>query len=303
MGGSTTTTQTATIPAAQQQEWSNLLGQTNQTTNQDLSNVNYGQLAQNFQNGSQNILNQQVNPSQLSAGITQAGQASQGWTNPGTAQSWMNPFENTALASQLQLGQQNVLAPELASIDQGAAASGALGGDRNQVLKGQAINQFNQQELNQVAQGENTAYNTGLGAFQNANAQNLQGQTAGAQTNLAGANSNIYANFASGQNALNGIAASEAPEQQLASEAGILGAQPYQGTTTGVQQQSAGSWLGGVLGAGLGAAGQIFKGAGSGGGGGSAAATGGAIQQEGGIMSVKHYDKPRKPRHKKKKTN
>jgi hypothetical protein len=300
MGGSQTTTQTATIPQFQQNEWQNLLGQENSQTNADIAAGNSAGITSQIQGNTQNILNQQLNPSQLSAGITNAGQASQGWTNPGTSQSWMNPYESSALQSQLQLGQQNVLQPELASIDQGAAASGALGGDRDQVAKNLATQGYNSQALNTIAQGENTAYNTGLGAFQSANAQNLQGQTAGAQTQLAGANSNIYANFAAGQNDLNSIAASEAPGQQLQSEAGVLAAQPYQGTTTGVTQQSPGSWLGGILSAGLGAVGSIFKGAGSGNSGGGNAATGGAIESAGGITAVRHFDKPRKPRHKKK---
>jgi hypothetical protein len=286
MGGSNQTTQTTTIPQFQSTDWQNLINQSNAQTNADIGNVNYGQLSNQFQNSSQNILNNQVNPSQLASGITQAGTASQGWTNPGTAQQWESPYTNSALASTLQLGQQNILDPELAQTSQAAAASNALGGSREQVLQGMQSQQYNQNALNTTLQGENQAYNTGLGAFQSANQQNLAGQEAGAQTNLAGANSNIYANFAAGQNNLNSIAASEAPGQQLSSEAGILSGLPNQSTVTGVQTQSPGSWLGGILGGTLAGTGSLLGGLGS----------GGYLAKGGGITA-----RPRKPRHRKSK--
>lgn len=246
------------VPDWESQSWQNLVSQAGNQTQSDINSVNYGQLNSQFQNGSQDILNQRVDPNSLQSGIVGAGQKS--WTDPGTAASYMSPYTNTALASQVNLDRSQLLDPQLAGIDRQAAGSGALGGSRNAISRQMANNSFNTNESNVIAQGENNAYNTGIAAFNSDANRNLQGQTAGAQTNLAGANSNVYADFASGQNALNGIAASEAPGQQYGQLAGIMGQLPNQGTQQTQTSQTAGSSLGGILGGLLGGAGQLITG-------------------------------------------
>lgn len=256
MAKPSTQTTTSTAPAWQTQDFQNLYGQAAQTTAADIGSVNYGGIQNQIGNSTNSILGNQVNGQQLASGITGAG--SSAWTNPGTAQSYMDPYESTALASQVGLDRSSILNPELAQSQSSAAASGALGGDRQQVLQGQLTNNFNNTEANTIAQGENTAYTTGQNAYESDAARNLAGQEAGANTQLQAAGTNIYANSAATQNNLAGIAASEAPEQQLATQAGILGTAPKQGT----QQQTTtpnGGALGGILGGVLGGAGQLIS--------------------------------------------
>jgi hypothetical protein len=257
MGKGSTTTQTTSLPSWENSDLQSLLSQTNSQVNNDLQAVNYGQVQNQIGNSTQGILNQQVNPTQLSSGISAAG--SSNWTNPGTASSYMSPYESTALANQVQLANSTLLQPELASIDQGAAASGALGGDRDQVLKSQAINNFNQSEQNQIAQGENTAYTTGQSAYESDAARNLAGQEAAANTGIAGSQANVNTNLAATQNQLSGISASEAPEQQLLNEEQGLDSSPNQSTVKGTTQESTGSMLGGILGGLVSAGGDILS--------------------------------------------
>lgn len=257
MAGSkgSTSTSTTTIPDWEQQDFSSLIAKSNNQTNADINSINYPQLLGQFGNATSNILNSQVNPKQLSAPIAQAGGAS--WTQPNTAQSYMNPYESTALQSQIGIDRNSLLQPELAQVDRNAAGSGALGGDRNQLERSQTVNNFNNTEANTVAQGMNSAYNTGLGAF-NADAnRNLQGQTSAAQTGLAGTSSNIYSQFAGTQAGLNQIAASEAPGQQVNQQAGILGALPHMGQTQ-TSTSPNGGMFGGIAGGILGGIGQLF---------------------------------------------
>lgn len=172
----------------------------------------------------------------------------------------MSPYENTALASQLNLDQQNILAPEQAANARSNASSGALGGSRAGIQNAMTTNQFNQNEMNQIAQGENTAYQTGEAQYNADESRNLTANTQAANTAISGANSNVYANLAATQNGLQGIQAAESPEQQLATEAGIYGSVPSQATTTGTTTQNPGSVAGGIATGLLGGAGQLLKG-------------------------------------------
>lgn len=254
--GQKQTTETS-APAWQTSQFQDLLGQSNAATQQGISLANAPGVVNQIQGSTQGILGQQLNGQQLASGITGAG--SSAWTDPGTASSYMNPYVNNALSSQINVDRTMLLNPALAGADSSAAASGALGGDRSQVLKGQIINGFNQNESNQVAQGLNSAYNTGLSAYQADSARNLAGQEAGAQTQLSAAGSNIYANSAATQNGLAGIAAAESPEQQYATQAGILATAPHNSTTTQTQTPNGGA-LGGILGGIIGGAAKLIPG-------------------------------------------
>lgn len=252
-----TSTQTVTPPSWQTDAFTSLLGQSNNQLQSDLSLANAPGAVNQINQNTQGILGQQQNGAALAAPITSAGSAA--WTDPGTASSYMNPYISGALSSQIGIDRSSILDPALAGIDASSAASGALGGDRSQVLKGQTINNFSNTEANTVAQGLNSAYTSGQTAFQNDAARNLAGQEAGANTQLQSSGNNIYANSAATQNTLAGIAAAESPAQQYATQAGILATAPKAGTTQQTTTPNGGA-LGGILGGVLGGAGQLLKG-------------------------------------------
>ncbi len=248
MGQKTAPSQTQTtnsqMSAGQEQEWNSGLQNLNSTINQDIGSVNYGQLQGQLGQNAQNIEGQQVNAAGIAAPIAAAGQTS--WATPGTAQQFMSPYENTALQNQVNLATQTELNPQLAQQQASAAASGALGGSRSALQEGLTTQNFDQNMNSMIAQGENQAYNTGEQTFEQEQARNLQGQTAAAQTNLAGVNSNVYANLAASQPLMQQIQASEAPGQQEMQGIQALGMQPKEGTQTTTQVSSPGT--GGILG-------------------------------------------------------
>lgn len=254
----TTSTQTTSLPGYESAGIQNLLGQANTQTNQDISNINAPGLTNQIQANSTGILGNQVNSSALTSPLT--ANANSNWTQPGVAQSYISPYENTALASQVNLDQQNVLAPEQAANARSQAASGALGGSRAGIQNAMTNNQFNAQEMNQIAQGENTAYQTGEQQYNADQSRNLAANTQAANTGISAANSNTYNSLASNQGLLQSIQAGESPEQQLQSEAGIYGSVPSQATTTGTQTQNAASVWGGVVSGLLGGAGDLLTG-------------------------------------------
>lgn len=255
MSKGTTSTSTTSAPAWQTADFQNLYNQSNQQTQQDIGLANAPGVVNQINQNTQGILGQQLNGQQLASGITGAG--SSAWTNPGTASSYMDPYESTALASQIGVDRSSILNPELAQSQSSAAASGALGGDRQQVLQSQLTNNFNNTEANQVAQGENTAYTTGQAAYENDAARNLAGQEAGANTQLQTAGSNIYSDSAANQSGLSGIAAAESPEQQYATQSGILASAPKNSTTQSTTTPNGGA-LGGILGGVLGGAAKLL---------------------------------------------
>lgn len=259
MSKGSTNTASTTVPEWQSNDFQNLYNSTNGTTSADIANENIPGVTSQIQGSSQNILQNQLNPTAVSAPIAATGTTS--WTDPGTAQSFMNPYESTALQSQVNLDRNSILNPELAQGDTNAAASSALGGDRAAVLRSNTLNNFNNTEANTIAQGENTAYNTGESTFEAEQARNLAAQQAAAQAGLGATASNIYANSAATQNALAGISAGEAPEQQQATQAGILASAPNQPTTKQTTTPNGGA-LGGILGGLLGGTGQLLTGIG-----------------------------------------
>ena len=255
MSKPSTNTQTVQPPSWQTQAFQQLLGNSTAQTSQDLSLADAPGVVNQISNNTQGILGQQQNGAALAAPITAAGSSS--WTNPGTVSSYMSPYENTALASQVNLDRSSILNPELAGAASSEAASGALGGDRSAVLQSNLTNNFNNTEANTIAQGENTAYTTGENAYEADAARNLAGQEAGANTQLQTAGTNIYANSAATQNGLAGIAAAESPEQQYATQAGILATAPKAGTTQSTTTPTGGATAG-ILGGLLGGAGQLI---------------------------------------------
>src|ERR1035438_6501361 len=156
---SNTNTQNTQMSPQQGAEWDAQIGNTQNTIAGDIGSVNYGQTQSQLGQMSNNILGNQVNSQQLAAPIAQAGQAN--WATPGTAQSYMNPYENTALASQVGLEQSQIENPQLAQMQRGDAASGALGGSRGAIGQNNYQQGFNQQMMGQIAQGESQAYDTG----------------------------------------------------------------------------------------------------------------------------------------------
>ncbi len=141
-------------------------------------------------------LNQQATPntSTYTPGtVNPTNVSTQGW-NADAANQYMSPYVQAALQPQINNINQNY-AQRQNAMNQAAAGSGNFGGDRAAVNSALLTKQ-QQDEINGVtAQGYNTAYNSGLGAFQSDQARNLQGQ----QSNqAAGINTG---EFNQGQNA------------------------------------------------------------------------------------------------------
>lgn len=118
---------------------------------------------------------------------------SQNWDTT-TAQRYMNPYTNTVLQTQQQLANQQ-FGQQQAGLNQQAAASGALGGDRNAVAQSSLLNDFNLQQQNLQANALQSAYTTGQTAFNNDANRNLQAGVENSQLGLAAAIQNANLNF------------------------------------------------------------------------------------------------------------
>lgn len=167
-GQSNTNTQVQQIPEFEQQ-----FAQANQNIAASIASQPYptyqGQLIAGF-NPQQQQGMQQVQDSSTAyqpylnaaAGYSQA--AAQPW-NTQTAQQYMSPYAQAALQPQVQ-ALQNQFAQQQHQTDAQATQAGAFGDSRHGVQT--ALNNFNdnQQLAGLEAQGMNTAYNTGLGAYQ-----------------------------------------------------------------------------------------------------------------------------------------
>jgi hypothetical protein len=243
---STQQTSNSMMSPGQEAQWANQLNNINSTIQGDIASVPYGQIQSQLGKNAQNILGNQVNAQGLAAPIAAAGQNS--WTTPGTAQSFMNPYIQNSLAQQVGLATSTELNPQLAQMQRSDAASGALGGSRGALNQGLATQNFNQNMNNLIAEGMNNAYGQGMQQFNTQNALNLAAQQQAAQTQLAGANSNVYANLAASQPLMQQIQASEVPAQELMQGIQGLAMQPREGTTTttGVQSPGSGGILGGI---------------------------------------------------------
>lgn len=144
----------------------------------------------------------------IAEGLTAAG--SQQW-NPQSAQQYMNPYAQAALAPQIQQLQLQQGQNQLA-IDKGATQSGAFGDARHGVQS--ALNDYYAgQNLNNLeAQGMNTAYNTGQQAF-NADQSRLLG--AGSQFGNLGASQQSLGETGANANFNAGAQQQQLTQQQL----------------------------------------------------------------------------------------
>lgn len=92
-------------------------------------------------------------------------QGPKSWTDPGTAQQYINPYAETSLRSQQRLANQQ-FAQQQNQLRSQATGQKAFGGSRAAIAEQAA--QLNQNIANQnlAAQGMNTAYQSGMGQFQ-----------------------------------------------------------------------------------------------------------------------------------------
>lgn len=170
---------------------------------------------QNFGNQAQPLLNNGIN-AQYNAYTTAANVAqnplsapdqvkSQNWTDPGVAQSYMNPYETNVLQSQLNLANQQ-FGEQQNQRNSSAVQAGAFGGDRAALVNEAAQRDFNNSNNQMVAQGLSGAYNTGQQAFQAGNSANLLAQEANQQSQLSTnqLNSSNELNSAGLQNTIGG---------------------------------------------------------------------------------------------------
>lgn len=102
------------------------------------------------------------------------------WTNPGTAQAFMNPYQqNVTDIQKREATRQSDI--QGVSSDAQFAKAGAFGGSRQGVVDAERQRNLAQQQNDIQAQGSNQAYQQGMQQY---NAQ--QAQTAGAAQQLAG---------------------------------------------------------------------------------------------------------------------
>jgi hypothetical protein len=123
------------------------------------------------------------------------------FTSPGMAESYMSPYMSNVVARQQQDAQRQAALAEQ-GLNAQAARSGAFGGSGNYLMRGQAAGNLARQKNDIMAQGQQAAYQQGMGQFNaeqaaTANAAQLNAQQGqfgaglglqGLQTALTGAN-------------------------------------------------------------------------------------------------------------------
>ena len=122
------------------------------------------------------------------------------WLNPGTAASYMSPYETNVLQSQLGLANQQ-FGEQQNQRNSSAISQGTFGGDRAALVNESAQRDFNNSQNQMIAQGLNTAYTTGQQAYQADNSANLLSQEANQQANQNTQNTNVQSGLQT--NALN----------------------------------------------------------------------------------------------------
>jgi hypothetical protein len=189
-------------------------------------------------NAPQNISAQKYNAATMQGGPNvQASQMAgpQSWTAPGTAQQYMDPYIETALASQQGLANRQ-FAQQQNQLRSQAAQQKAFGGARETLAEQNA--QLNQNLANQnlAAQGLSQAYQTGVGQFNTAQGQALQA----GQANLSAAQQAALANQLYGQGGYQSQAANQAAlnaqMQQYVQNALAAAQTNYGGQLTAAQQ-------------------------------------------------------------------
>lgn len=201
-GGSNTVTQTQQIP-----DWQKDFAQANESIASSIASRPYqayqGQMIAGLTPQQQQGMQQTQDASTayqpyLNAAKDMTAGAVQPWTAQ-TAQQYMNPYAMAALAPQMQQLQLQQGQNQLA-LNKNATQSGAYGDARHGVAQGMN-NFYGNMAMNDLtSQGMNTAYNTGLQAFQQHQATQLaQGQQMAAlggqaqSLGLAGGNANFNA--------------------------------------------------------------------------------------------------------------
>ena len=135
------------------------------------------------------------------------GLANKAWTDPGVAQSYMNPYIENNLKIQEDLANRQ-FAQQQNQLNSQAAGRGAFGGSASALAQQNA--QYNQNLANQnrVAQGMNDAYNFGMQGFQNDMGRQLQANQGllGAGGQQAAYNQNLFQNWGQAGNTLQNLA-------------------------------------------------------------------------------------------------
>ena len=116
----------------------------------------------------------------------------QSWTDPGMAQSFMNPYQQGVTDIGLRKANEQA---GVAGAQRGAqaAASGAFGGSRQAIGDVAAASGLRQQLGDIQAQGSNAGYLSGMGQFNTQQAANLQAQQANQQAGLTAGGQNLNA--------------------------------------------------------------------------------------------------------------
>jgi hypothetical protein len=137
------------------------------------SQVNAGQLS-NYQMGAPSAVN------------------TQSFTDPGMAQSFMNPYQQNVTDIGLRKANEQA---GVAGAQRGAqaAASGAFGGSRQAIGDVAAASGLRQQLGDIQAQGSNAGYLSGMGQFNAQQGANLQAQQANQQAGLTAGGQNLAA--------------------------------------------------------------------------------------------------------------
>lgn len=166
----------------------------------------YGTIT-NYLNQSASPYTQSYNPGSVgynsvnSTNNQQSISAPQSW-DANAAKQYMSPYLQASLQPQINNINQDYALRQNAN-NAAAAGAGSFGGDRAGVNSA-LITKQQQDEINGVtAQGYNTAYNTGLGAFQTANNQNLAAQQAQANIYAQNNASNLQSQIANQQAGIN----------------------------------------------------------------------------------------------------
>lgn len=227
----------------------------NQFQGQDFNSMGLGYLStqnpnlQNFQmQGPQNVRGAQTQAAQLNTAPMFAGTQFQGpqnvgaervgtqdFTNPATAQSYMNPYMQNVVDVQQREAQRQA---DIAKLGRNAQAvgAGAFGGSRQAIQNAEAARNLAIQKGDIQAQGLNAAYNQAQQAFQTDQARQLQAQQANQQAGLQAGLANQQMGYNTGlQNAQLGQQAGLA-NQALAGQYGLQQGQFNQAANLANQQ-------------------------------------------------------------------
>lgn len=174
---------------------------------------------------------------QAAGNVAPSAQAStQSWTNPGTAQQYMNPYTQQVVNAQLSEAQEQEQQQLQMQAGQ-AAQAGAFGGSRAAVEAANTSLGYQQLAAQLQAQGLQSSYSQGMQQFNQEQGLGLQAQTTNIQSGLQAALSNQQMQ----QQANTQNLASQLQTQQLGTQSGLQAALANQqaGLTVGSQNLAA----------------------------------------------------------------